>query len=77
MKLNIYNYSGKKNGWHTLSDLGEKETPFPPAFIVDTSYVVRSLARSPNIDLMGTGKDYGKSENLCFLLNNVMPHFLF
>ena len=24
---------------------------------------------------MGAGKDYDKSENLCFLLNNVMPHF--
>ena len=46
----------------TLSDLGEKETPFPRRN-VDLSYVVRNLARSPNIDLMGTGKDYGKSEN--------------
>ena len=34
-------------------------------------------ARSPNIDLIGVGKDYGKSENLFFLLNYVMPHFLF
>ena len=27
--------------------------------------------------LMGVGKDYDKSENLCFILNDVMPHFLF
>ena len=53
---------GKKNGWDTLSDLGEKETPLPQCN-VDSSHVVRSLARSPNIDLLGAGKDYGKSEN--------------
>ena len=51
-----------KNGWYTLSDLGEKETPFPRRD-VDPSHVIRSVARSPNIDLMGAGKDYGKSES--------------
>ena len=55
-------YNPGKNSWDTLSDLGEKETPFPRRN-VDPSYVVRSLARSPNIDFMGAGKDYGKSEN--------------
>ena len=65
-----------KNGWYTLSDLREKETTFPQRN-VDPSHVVRSLARSPNIALMGAGKDYGKIENLCFLLNYVMLHFLF
>ena len=43
--------------WYTLSDLGEKN-PFPWPN-VDPSRVVKSLARSPNIDLMGVGKDYG------------------
>ena len=52
----------EKNDWDTLSDLGEKETHFPRRN-VDMSHVVRSLARSPNIDLMGAGKDYGKSQN--------------
>ena len=53
-----------------LSDLGE-ETPFPWCN-VDPSHIVRSLARSLNIDLMGAGKGYGKKwELLCFLLNNV------
>ena len=65
-----------EEGWHTLSDLGEKETRFPQRN-ADASHVVGSLARSPNIDLMGAGKDYGKSKNICFLLNNVMPYFLF
>ena len=61
-----------KNGWYTLSDLGEKEIPFLPRN-VDPSHVVRSLAGSPNIDLVGAGKDYGKIENLYF----AMLHFLF
>ena len=51
-----------KNGWDTLSDLGEEETLFP-WHNVDPSHVVRNLARSPNIGLMGAGKDYGKSKN--------------
>ena len=57
-----------KNDWYTLSNLGEKETPFPQRN-VDLSHVVRNLDRSPNIDLMGVGKDYmyGKIESLCFL----------
>ena len=71
----LFSYNHGKNGWHTLSDLGEKETPFPQCN-VDPSHVVRNHARSPNIDLMGSGKDNGKSENLCFVLHNVMPHFL-
>ena len=53
----------KKKPVDTLSDLEEKETPFPQR-IVDPSHVVRSLARSPNIDLIGGGKDYSKSKNL-------------
>ena len=55
-------YNPGKNDWYTLSDLGEKETHFPKCN-VDLSHVVWSLASSPNIDLMGAGKDYGKSEN--------------
>ena len=48
-------YNPGKNGWYTLSDLGEKGTPFPQ-HIVDLSHGVRILARSPNIDLMGLGR---------------------
>ena len=48
-------YNPGKNGWYTLSDLGKKETSFPWRN-VDLSHVVRSLARPPNIDLMGLGR---------------------
>ena len=57
----FYNHR-KKKSWDTLSDLGENGTPLPRRSVVP-SRVVRSLARSPNIDLIGAGMDYGKSEN--------------
>ena len=65
-----------KNCWHTSSDLGEKMTPLPQSN-VDPSHVVRSQCQIPQHWLMGAGKEYDKGEDLCFLLNNVMPHFLF
>ena len=67
---------GKKKLAHF--DLGEKVTPFLQ-HNVGQSHVVRSLGGSSNMraSMMGLGKDYDKSKNLCFLLNNVMPHFRF
>ena len=54
----------------THFDLGDKVTLFPQCN-VDPSH--GSLLKH---SLIGWG-NYDKSENLCFLLNNVMPHFLF
>ena len=71
VRLSICSYNNWKRSWHTFSDWREKITPFPQ-HNVNPSNVVRSLVRSPNIDLMGTGKDYDKRENLCFLSNNVL-----
>ena len=73
-------YNPGKTDWDTLSDLGEKETPFPAGNVDPCHVVKRSLARSPNIDLMVAGKDYGKSENLdldlhlCCALRLKMQH---
>ena len=66
----------EKNGWHNLSDLGEGETPFPNAMLI-RAMLSEAFARSSNIDLIRAGKDYGKRENRCFLLNSVMLLFLF
>ena len=74
----FYNHRKKKTLTHFVW-FRRKRTPLPPPphRNVDPNHVVRSLAGSPKHWLMRSGKDYDKSENLCFLLNNVMPHFLF
>ena len=55
-------YNPRKTGWDTLSDLGEKETPFPHAMLIRVM-LSKAFVRSPNIDLMRAGKDSVKSEN--------------
>ena len=65
-----------KNCWHTSSALEEKVTPLPQ-LNVDPSHVVRSQCQIPQHWLMGAGKDYDKSDDLFFLLDNVIPYFLF
>ena len=52
--------------------LGEKVTPLPQRNI-DSSHVVRSALPDLPTLIDGEGKEYDKSKNLCFLLNNVMP----
>ena len=34
MQKRFENYNPGKNGWYTMSDLGEKETPFPNAMLI-------------------------------------------
>ena len=41
-------YNPGKNNWDTLSDLEEKETPFPQRN-VDPTHVIRSFAISPTL----------------------------
>ena len=65
-----------KNGCYTLSDLGEKENPFPWRS-VDLSHVVRSHARCPTLTWWWLGRIMVKARTpLISIIKQCHAHFL-